>query len=190
MHTLVEAMPAILNHHPDAHAVIVGGRHDLEPDYEPFLDQLVTKRGLDDKVIRAGFQSNVPLWMQTMDVVVHASDHEPFGIVIIEAMALAKPIVAGDEGGPQEIITEGEDGLLAPFEDEDQLAHQILRYLKNPDFAQHVGQRARERAHDFSPQRYAERFVDVLHKILTTPETHADETSRSYTNRPKDRSSS
>jgi glycosyltransferase involved in cell wall biosynthesis len=166
MHTLVEAMPKILDHDPDAHALIVGGQDDAEPEYTPFLDQLIRDHGLREKVLRVGFQSNVPLWMQAMDVVVHASDHEPFGIVIIEAMALAKPVVAGDEGGPREIITENENGLLAQYEDDDQLARQILRYLQDPALAQRLGQNARARALDFTPEKYAHRFIDVVEEIV------------------------
>jgi glycosyltransferase involved in cell wall biosynthesis len=169
MHTLVEAMPDILDAHPDAHAVIVGGQDDAEPDYTPFLDQLIADRGLQDEVIRVGFQSNVPLWMQAMDVVVHASDREPFGIVILEAMALGKPVVAGDEGGPREIITENENGLLAPYEDADQLAHQILRYLRNPDLARRLGRNARTRALDFTPEKYARRCVNVVQDLVAPP---------------------
>jgi glycosyltransferase involved in cell wall biosynthesis len=114
----------------------------------------------------AGFQRNIPEWMQAMDVVVHASDHEPFGIVIIEAMALAKPVVAGDAGGPQEIITDGVNGLLAPFGDHRALARQVLKYLDEPAFARDVGQAARRRALDFTPAKYAERFLENLYRLM------------------------
>lgn len=175
MHTLVEAMPEIRRHHPEAHAIIVGGRDDAEPEYASFLDRLIRDRGLDEAVIRAGFQSNVPLWMQAMDVVVHASDREPFGIVIIEAMALEKPVVATDEGGPEEIITEGRSGLLAPFEDDEALANKVRRYLENPGFARRIGGTARERALEFSPERYARRFVGALRNLLSSPVGAAQE---------------
>ena len=166
MHTLVDAMPNILAHHPDAHAVIVGGLHAHEPGYGTTLDERIADRGLEDRVLRVGFQSNVQLWMQAMDVFVHASDHEPFGIVLIEAMALGTPVVAGDRGGPTEIITEGTDGLLAPYEDAEALARQIRRYLDDPDFARTVGTNARRRAQDFGPEAYVERFANATTAIV------------------------
>jgi len=166
MHTLIEAMPQILEHHPDAHAVIVGGTHPHEPEYEAFLDEQIAKRGLDDHVLRVGFQSNVPLWMRAMDVFVHASDREPFGIVIIEAMALGTPVVAGARGGPTEIITEGENGLLAPYNDAEALGRQVRRYLDDPAFARNVGHNARQRALHFGPEAYAERFADATTTII------------------------
>lgn len=175
MHTLVQAMPRILERHPDARAVIVGGRHELEPDYEPWLRDLIVRLGLQDRVRLAGFQTDIPLWMQAMDVVVHASDREPFGIVVVEAMALGKPVVAGAEGGPREIITEGVDGLLAPYEDAETLARQILRYLDDPAFARRVGEAARRRARDFSPEAFARRVMDVLRDFGEMPDRIAPE---------------
>jgi len=166
MHTLVRAMPQVLNRHPNAHAIIVGGRHQHEPEYETYLEQEIQSRGLQDRVFRVGFQSNVPLWMQAMDVFVHASDYEPFGIVIIEAMSLGKPVVAGNRGGPTEIITEGENGLMAPYEDVDALFRQIHRYLDNPTYAKRMGENARKRALDFNPSSYARKFSKSISKII------------------------
>jgi glycosyltransferase involved in cell wall biosynthesis len=103
--------------------------------------------------------------MQAMDVFVHASDSEPFGIVIIEAMALGKPVVAGDKAGPQEIIHEGEDGLFAPYGDATALAKAIRRYLDDPAFAARVGAAAQKRAQDFSTERYAQKVVDAVLEI-------------------------
>lgn len=59
MHTLIEAMPLILQTFPDAHCVIVGGEHALEPDYPAYLRQRIEALGLQNRVILAGFQKNV-----------------------------------------------------------------------------------------------------------------------------------
>jgi glycosyltransferase involved in cell wall biosynthesis len=162
MHTLLQAMPQILSAYPNAHCVIVGGQHAMEPDYPELLRGIVHDTQLEAHVTFAGFQKNIPDWMQAMDVVVHASDHEPFGIVVIEAMALGKPVVAGASGGPPEIVTEGKDGLLARFGDPNHLSAQILRYLDDPAFAAKIGRQARNRAQFFSPHQYAERFLTAL----------------------------
>jgi glycosyltransferase involved in cell wall biosynthesis len=166
IHVFVEAMARLIGSHPEAHGVIVGGQHDLEPEYADFIERRIDNLDLNDTVTLAGYQSSVPLWMQAMDVVVHASDHEPFGIVVIEAMALGKPVVAGDSGGPREIITEETDGLSAPYGDAEKLAQQIRRYLDAPDFADSVGKAARNRALEFSPERYAQRFVQALREVV------------------------
>lgn len=166
MHVLVEAMPEVLRRCPDAHCVVVGGDHALEPDYPAFLRGRMEALELTNAVTLAGLQSNVPEWMQAMDVIVHASDHEPFGIVVIEAMALGKPVVAGNAAGPTEVITDGVHGLLTPYGDAPALAAAILRYLGDPDFARQTGAAAKLRAQDFSTRRYAENCVAALQSLM------------------------
>ena len=165
MHVLIEAMPSILKTHSDACAVIVGGVHYTEPNYPAYLQQRVSALNLDGHVVMAGLQHNIPEWMQAMDIIVHASDREPFGIVIIEAMAMGKPVVAGDAGGPTEIITEGVNGLLAPYENADALAQAILRYLDDPSLAARLGSAAKQRAADFSTQRYAQNLIAAIREL-------------------------
>ncbi len=167
MHVLVEALPQLLRSHPDLRCVIVGGDHALEPDYPAELRASITALGLTDRVLLTGLQCNVPEWMQAMDVVVHASDAEPFGMVIIEAMALGKPVVAGDAGGPTEIVTHGVDGLLTSYGDATALAEAVGRYLDDPLFARRIGDAARRRAQDFSACQFAENFSHTLNEIFT-----------------------
>jgi len=162
VHVLVQAMPAILAAHPDAHVVVVGGPHETEPGYGAELAALAASLGVTRALRLAGFQSNVPEWMQAMDVVVHASDREPFGIVVIEAMALGKPVVAGSEGGPSEIITDGVDGLLAPYGDATALASAVNRLLGDAALAARLGEAARARAAAFDDRQYAARVIAVL----------------------------
>ena len=162
MHTVIEAMPKIVEQYPDTHCVIVGGQHELELDYVDFLQDRISTLEIEKNVTLAGLQRNVPEWVQAMDVVVHASYNEPFGIVIIEAMALGKPIVASDSGGPTEIITEEVNGLVSPYEDADILATKILSYLERPELATKIGLSAQKRAVEFSTDSYAKNFVNVL----------------------------
>ena len=162
VHVFVDAMSRVIEHYPDALGIVVGGKHDLEPDYPDFLRQKINSLGLRSHVDLVGFQSNVPEWMNASDVVVHASDREPFGIVVIEAMALGKPVVAGAEGGPREIVSDGIDGLLVPYGDADTLAQSIQRYLDDSSFAARVGTAAQERAKDFSSENFALRFRDAV----------------------------
>ena len=169
MHVFAEAMARVLKTHPDAFGVIVGGDHEFEPEYPAFLNQHISELGLTDKIKLTGIQKNVPVWMQAMDVVVHASDREPFGIVIIEGMALGKPVVAGDKGGPTEIIEPGVTGLLTPYGDAGALATAILRYLDDPAFAAQVGDAARKRAQNFSVDSYARNVVEAIRHFVGTP---------------------
>ena len=165
MHVLVEAMPKILNHYSDTLCLVVGGKHNFEPEYEDQIARRITELGITDNVRMVGLQRNVPEWMQAMDVIVHASDHEPFGIVVVEAMAMGKAVVASASGGPTEIITSELNGLLANYGDSEQLANAVIRYLDDQNFRYKIGQEARIRAEDFSTQKYAKNFILKLGEI-------------------------
>jgi glycosyltransferase involved in cell wall biosynthesis len=166
MHVFLEALPAVFSRYPDAHGVIVGGRHDMEPEYADFLCQRAAELKIEAKVTFAGVQTNIPEWMQAMDVLVHASDNEPYGLVVLEAMASQKPLVAGNQGGPTEIITEGVNGLLTPYGDADALAAAILNYLDHPEYAQQVALAARKRALDFSTEAFARHCAETLLSLV------------------------
>lgn len=166
LHTLIEAMPDILQYHPDTFAVLVGGEHTSEPEYPAYLQSRIDELGLQRQVLLAGMQGNVEQWMQAMDIVAHASDNEPFGIVIIEAMALGKPVIAGANGGPTEIITDGVNGFLTPYNDPGALAKAALYYLDNREMALKMGQAAQERAQNFSTSRYARNLISAIGELL------------------------
>ncbi len=167
MHVYVEAMARVLKEIPDCRGVIVGGKHHLEPDYADWLAEKVQALGVSKEVRMVGVQRNVPEWMQAMDVVVHASEREPFGIVVVEAMALGKPVVATRPGGPEEIITHDSDGQLVTWNKPDELAEAILKYLRDPEWARSVGQRAKQRSGEYSMEKYAKRLGDALRELLS-----------------------
>jgi len=162
IHVLIKSMPHILKKYPEACCVIIGGKHNLEQAYPRYLKKIIDELKLKNKVILAGFQKNIHEWTQALDIVVHASDNEPFGIVILEAMDLGKPVVAGDKGGPKEIITEEVNGLFAPYGNAKILANQILRYLDDPKFAKKIGEAAQKRARDFSLNNYVNNIIEAL----------------------------
>jgi len=166
MHVFLDGLPAVFAKYPDAGALIVGGGWHLEADYENELHQQAERLKIADRVIFAGHQQNVWDWMQACDIVVHASDHEPFGIVVPEAMALGKPVVAGAGGGPREVITDGVDGALVPFGDSEALSRAILAYLDDPAMAARIGEAALQRAQDFSLERFVARSCDVIKNLI------------------------
>lgn len=161
-HHLLAAAPHVVHAHPDATLVLVGGPHELDPDYAVGLQEQARQLNLNGQVRLVGQQPNPEEWMQAMDVVLHTSDTEPFGIVVIEAMALGKPVIAGAAGGPSEIITPGHDGFLSPFGEPDELAAHVVRLLGDEALRRRTGDAARRRAHDFSVEHYARQLGAVV----------------------------
>lgn len=139
-HVLIEALPQL----PNVHALFVGSALFGEGGYEEKLYQLAERLGVSDRVHFLGFRSDIALLMKCCDVVAHTSvSPEPFGRVIIEAMAAGRPVVATKAGGALEIVTE-ETGLLIPPRDSAALAHAI-RTVLNPDVGAWLATAARER---------------------------------------------
>ena len=167
MHVLVEAISQVRERYPDIHCLIVGGKHNLEPNYASYLEEKITLLELENQVILADHQENIPEWMQAMDIFVHASDNEPFGIVIVEAMALGKPVVATDTGGPTDIISDRVNGLLTPYGNSEKLVNAILRYLDEPEFANSISLAAKKRAENFSTQHYVDNFIGGIFDFIS-----------------------
>jgi glycosyltransferase involved in cell wall biosynthesis len=155
---LLDAIPTVVEQHPTATFVLVGGAHEFNPGHALALQEQARQLKLGHQVRLVGPQQNPEEWMRAMDVFVHASHNEPFGMVVIEAMALGTAVVATDEGGPVEVITSGIDGLLSPYGDSQKLANTILRLLGDPELRSHIGEAAQARARDFSVLRYASEF--------------------------------
>jgi len=105
----------------------------LLAEREPALSDLIRRRGLEGRVIVAGFKTNPYPWIAGAELLVLCSDHEGLPNVIIEALALDTPVVSTDcPSGPREILGEACPGCLVPVNDAAALAEAIARALADP----------------------------------------------------------
>jgi glycosyltransferase involved in cell wall biosynthesis len=106
--------------------------------------------------------------MDAMDVVIHASTRpEPFGRVLLEAMAASRPVVAPREGGPLEIVLDGETGLLVPPRDSHAIAAALVSLLHDPARRTAMARAARARAAAvFDIHQHARAVEAVLDDVL------------------------
>ena len=148
----LKAMARRNEHIPDLRGLIIGDLEknvvaiDRNQKYFNNLKLLVKSLGLADKIIFTGSGTDIPRLIAALDVVVHASSiPEPFGLVIIEAMASGKPVVATAAGGVLDIIEDGKNGILVPCKDAEAMAEAILRILSDQDRAKQMGTAARRR---------------------------------------------
>ena len=115
-HIFLQAAAWVHRRFPEARFQIVGAALFDEKAYEAEIRELAVKLGVQNYVDFLGFRSDIPQYMAGIDLLVHASiTGEPFGQVIIEAMASGKPVVATNGGGVPEIVVHGETGLLVPW---------------------------------------------------------------------------
>ncbi|MNS26441.1 D-inositol 3-phosphate glycosyltransferase [compost metagenome] len=109
------------------------------------LQGLAAELGIADRVAFAGHREDVPAVMSAMDVFVLPSLYEPFGRVLIEAMAAWRPIVASRAGGVPEIVLDGDTGVLVPPGEPEALADAIAAVVIDRDRAAALGAAARRR---------------------------------------------
>ena len=99
-------------------------------------------------------------------VVVPSEWYEPFGLVILEAMAAARPVIATDIAGPGEIVADGEDGLLVPPGDSQALAESMKRLWSDAELAQELGRRGRARVvAEYAPEIHYQRLMQVFEEV-------------------------
>ena len=112
-HLVLEAVAAVRRRGLDVDALVVGGdAYDLSPEYGPELRRLAARLGIEGAVTFTGQVEDPAPYLARMDVVVSAAAEEPFGIAVVEALALGRPVVAFAGGGPAEIVEHERSGLL------------------------------------------------------------------------------
>lgn len=148
---------------------LIVGRAEDEDDArrEIFLKRLAGRLGLQSQVIFTGYRQDMPRLMAAIDLLVVATEAEPFGRVILEAMAAGKPVVGTSSGGTPELVEHEKTGLLVPPRDSEAMAKAILRLLKNLDEARHFGANGRKRveAH-FSVEAHVRHVEALYHSLL------------------------
>ena len=108
-----------------------------------------------------GFRSDVSALMAACDIFVLPAPAEPFGLVLIEAMALGKPVIAAGAGGPLEIVADGETGLLFAPGNAESLATAMTRLLTDAPMRKRMGEAGRKRYEKmFTAQQMAEKMLD------------------------------
>ena len=123
----------------------------------------IAARGLRDKVRTLGFRQDVQDLLGLIDVFVHSSRKEPFGLGVLEAAAAGKPVVAFNDGGIPEIVVDGQTGFLVETGDRSALAAALLRLLGDGALARRMGEAGRERtAQHFRPDDAGARVSEVI----------------------------
>jgi len=135
---------------PDAHLLLAGEvkfkdrstRFD-NVAYEEGLHRLATEAGVAGAVAFLGERTDIPQLLQALDILLVPSWEEPFGRVILEAMAAGTPVIATAVGGPSEIIVDRETGLLLRPKDPSLWAEAVVELLVNPASRKELAGRAR-----------------------------------------------
>ena len=142
---MLDALPAVLAAMPTVHYLIIGGG---EAEYGTRLKAMTVERGIAERVHFAGFQKSVASYLSALDLYVHPSLKEAFGLAVVEAMAMGKAVVATTTGGLPEVVAQGETGLLAPPGDAESLAAAVVSLLEDKVRCEQMGRSGKARAQE------------------------------------------
>jgi glycosyltransferase involved in cell wall biosynthesis len=158
---LLKAMDYVWLSYPETTLVIVG-KGDLDMDLRAQAQQLKA----NGRVKFLGWREDINEIMPVFDVLVLPSLNEGMGRVLVEAMAVGKPVVASRVGGIPDLVLDGETGYLVPPADEKALADGIKMLLDDPGKAWEIGQNGKKRCEQFSIEAMIDKLADLYSDIM------------------------
>jgi glycosyltransferase involved in cell wall biosynthesis len=160
---LLKAAPLVLQHYPNTTFLLIG-----DGPLRKKLENLAQQLNFFDKIVFSGMREDIPRLLNAIDIFVLPSLNEGMGRVLIEAMALAKPIVATRVGGVPDVIEDGSSGLLVPSADPDALANAICTIMKNPSLAARLASHAVTRSQKFSHTEMIRQLENLYKSVMSS----------------------
>lgn len=148
--------------------VIIGGTPEECSNYEEMLKNRVNNENLKNFVIFTGHIGQMERVYNGLNVVVSASTApEPLGTVVIESMAMGRPLIGPNHGGGAEMLDNGETGLLFSAGDSESFRNAVLELYQKPDLAERLGENAQEKAFKlFSIKTHTTSIESIYFKLL------------------------
>ena len=163
---LLKAMAKILKSYPSCFLIIAGGGPDEEA-----IKQRIIRLKLSDHAMVTGYleKEEIAKFFGAADIFTFPSLTETQGLVLCEAMAGGTPVVAINELGPKDIVTNGIDGYLTKNEQND-FTSKIVKLLKNEPLREKMALAAKENVTKFSIQNRTKRLIEIYQQaILAQP---------------------
>lgn len=165
---LLEAVPQIRQHVPDAVVVLVG-----DGELRPPLERRARELGVDGAVRFLGLRRDIHEIVPLFEVAVQPSLNEGMGKAAVEALAAGKPVVASAVSGLREVVRDGRNGLLVPPGDPRALAEAVVALLRRPDWARRLGEAARQDAEVYGVEAMVARLEALYDRLLRAKDLRA-----------------
>lgn len=161
---MIRAIPAVLEKVPNCHFVIVG-----DGPLKGCLEYLCQELGVLNSVSFLGWRDDAKLLLRTIDILCHPSLSESLGLVLLESMALAKPVVASNVQGIPEVVVHGETGLLTPPRNSSAIAAALLQLIGDHEQARNMGAKGRLRVLEyFSLEQMKRQYEDLYQEAINS----------------------
>jgi phosphatidyl-myo-inositol dimannoside synthase len=158
--SVIRVFSDVLRAVPDLFYVIIGGG-----DLQPRLEELAQESAARGRILFTGKLTLEQLkrcYLRS-DIFVMPSRQEGFGIVFLEAMALGKPVIAGDHGGAPEVVQNGVTGFLVDLDDPDALANRLILLLQDEALSRKMGKAGQRRVEEnYTYSLFQERLAHML----------------------------
>ncbi|MGV6851504.1 MAG: glycosyltransferase family 4 protein [bacterium] len=141
--------------------LVIVGRDHRQQYYQKYAEKL----GIQERVFFAGIQQDVRPWYYVADILIHPALYEPFGNVVLEAMACGLPVLVSNQCGSADLVESDFNGFVTEAGSVDGLAEK-LGSVRNRDHLAILGKHAREKAEDYSVERMVGRFLEIYQGLL------------------------
>ena len=160
---LLEAYGHLKWEFPEVRLVVVGPGN-LDKD----CYRILSERSLEDVVFMGGVPyQDLPRYYRSAHLcTAPATGRESFGIVLLEAMASGRPVVASSIEGYSNVLNHGEEGLLVPPKDSVALSEALARLIRDPELRNHMGEKGRERADMYRWEKVARQVMDYYMDVM------------------------
>ncbi len=156
-HAFLDAAKRVLDKGENIHFVVVGNIGDV--DLFSSLLSKINDRSHKKHIKFLGYRDDVHRILEEIDIYVLSSETESFGLSLVEAMAVGKPVVATRCGGPEEIVADGETGLLVPVNNPEAMANAIINLSDDIERRYQMGLNGKKRYETlFTPDQYCKQF--------------------------------
>ena len=162
----LSAFEQIAKSNPDCHLVCLGAKDASELEWWDNLQDRTRRSAFFNRIHWVGQVEDVRPWYRAADVMLLPSENEPFGRVLVEAMAVGVPIVATSGGGVPEIVRHGKDGLLVDPASATKIAEAVISILKGEVLKKRLISSAKKRAEYFSLDAHITNMVRIFEGLL------------------------
>lgn len=159
---LIKLMPALQQVNQFFRLVVIGDGPDMA-----MLRSVVRTLGLERKVTLTGRvdAQHVVLWLAAADMFVLNTGYEGFSHQVLEAMAAGVPVITTSVGGNREVVVQGSNGFMVPYNDEFNLLEAMKAVWKNQELREKMIENGRATAAAFTPEKMYERTLAVLQEV-------------------------